>query len=91
MTHLEQNSVRLADAVFSALSRPAYQREAEYIREDIAGLEEDVRGWEMDLAEIDREIPRMERERLEKQRDVAIAKLHIMELRQQLAQKGGAQ
>ncbi len=78
------------DLTPSILNRPAYQRESQYLREDIASLEEDVRGWQLDLAEIERQIPRMERERLETERDVAIAKLRIMELRQELAQKGGA-
>ncbi len=79
------------DHMMSPPSHVPLHLPAAHILEDIASTKEDVLGWEQRIAEIDREIPRMERERLEKQRDVAVAKLRIVQLRARLAQKGGNQ
>jgi len=73
------------------LTIPAYKRQDGQLIEDIEGLEEDIRCWERDIADINRDIPRMEIERLTKQRDAAIAKLKIIELRDKLTKIEGAQ
>ena len=54
-------------------------------REEIADLEEDVQGWEKTVAQNRAEIPALERELLTCERDVAIAKLKIIELRADLS------
>lgn len=64
----------------------------EWIRDDIAAAEEDIRTWEDDIRRAQEQIPELEREVLTKQRDIAVAKLKMHELRAKLAAKeGGAQ
>jgi hypothetical protein len=52
--------------------------------EDICSLEEDIASMERDIRDIERELPKLEIEKLTKQRDVAIYKLRIVELRKKL-------
>lgn len=66
-----------------------YWGSATNLLDEIKSLEDDIASDERDIRDIDRDIPKMEVERLTKQRDVAIAKLKIIELRQKLAAKTG--
>ena len=84
-----RNAVRMVDGIFAALSRPAYQRQLEWMREEIAGLEEDAHCCAVRIEQIAAEIPKLERELLENQRDLAEHKLAIIEKRAELARKGG--
>ncbi len=54
------------------------------IEEDIASREEDICGWEEKLAQIERELPQIVMYRLELQRDIAVSKLRVMELKGRL-------
>lgn len=88
----ERNAMQMSDSIFGSLSRPAYQREAEYLREDIAGLEEDLACDEKRIRAIQFELPALEIELLSRQRDVAVKRLKLYELRAKLdAKTGGTQ
>ena len=80
------------DPIFSMQPAPAgYFGSTADLLEQIGSLEDDIASDERDIRDIDRDIPKMEIERLTKQRDVAIAKLKIIELRAKLqAKTGGA-
>ena len=52
---------------------------------DIASAECDVRQWEAEIQQIDAEVPALVRRRLCCERDIATAKLELMELRARLA------
>jgi hypothetical protein len=88
-TPTEQNAVNMGGAVFNALSQPAYQREATWLREEIAGAKDDVKGIEARAAEIRLALPKLETELLICERDAAQMKLEIIEKRALLAQKEG--
>ena len=53
---------------------------------DIASAECDVRQWEAEIQQIDAEVPALVRRRLCCERDIATAKLELMELRARLAE-----
>ncbi len=84
-----RNAVRMVDGVFAALSRPAYQRQPEWMREEIVGLDEDITCCEQRIAELKKEIPALQRELLEQQRDLAEHKLTRYEKQAELASKTG--
>ena len=54
------------------------------LRDDIEGLKSDVDGWLRTVKDNRAEIPRMQRESLICERDIAVARLKIMKLEQQL-------
>ncbi len=83
------NATQMVDAVFGALSHPAYQRQPDWLREDIAGLDEEIACCERRVAELWKEIPQLERELLEQQRDLAEHKLRRYEKQSELAAKTG--
>lgn len=56
----------------------------EWTREMIASLDDEIRTWEQRAAEIEREIPALERQRLECQRDAAVARLKQMQMQARL-------
>ena len=90
-TPIERNNSRLMDMTLSSLSIPAYKREAEWLREEIAGAKDDIKALEA-RAEVIREmLPKLEIELLSCERDAAQMKLEIIEKRAKLAaQEGGA-
>ena len=53
---------------------------------DIASAEYDVRQWEAEIQQIDAEVPALVRRRLCCERDIAMAKLELMEKRARLAE-----
>ena len=53
---------------------------------DIASTEYDVRQWEAEMRQIDAEVPALVRRRLCCERDIATAKLELMEQRARLAE-----
>lgn len=87
-----QLGAKMADAVFKALNRPAYQRQPDWLREDIAGLDADIDDYEKSITSIQKEIPALQLELLKKQRDLAECKLARYEKQAELAKAtGGAQ
>ena len=79
--------------ISDALSRPAYQREAErevaWLREEIAGAGDDVKGLEERAKVIRAMLPKLETELLICERDAAEKKLEIIEKQALLAKKEG--
>lgn len=73
-----------------ALSRPAYQREAEHMREDIASAQADVEALERRAVVIRDMLPKLEVELRVCERDIAEKKLDLIKMRNELAAKGGA-
>ena len=84
------------DPIFATHPRMApapagYFQSAEWIRDEIAGLEGDVIAWDDEIADIAIEIPKLDRRSLLLQIEAAQAKLKIIELRAKLqAKTGGA-
>ena len=60
--------------------------ELKWKREDVAALKEDVRSWQQTVDSNKVDIPKLERETLECERDIAVAKLKIIELEKEIAE-----
>ena len=82
------------DPIFAAPS-PFFSIEDEaldssaWLAEQIASLEEDIRFWDATAECKRKQIPQLERDVLICERDAAIAKLKIIDLKTQLAAKTG--
>ncbi len=59
---------------------------ADNLKFDIASTEYDVCQWEAEIRQIDAEVPALVQRRLCCERDIATAKLELMELRARLAE-----
>ena len=88
-TPIERNNNRLMDRTLGSLSFPAYKREAERLREEIAGAKDDILALEVRAVQIREMLPKLETELLICERDAAEKKLEIIEKRALLAQKEG--
>lgn len=80
---------RIADMTADALMRPAFQRDAEWLREEIAGLEEeDIPDLEAEVIRLQQEYADLPLQIAKKQLDLAQAKIKLLEKKAKL---GGAQ
>jgi hypothetical protein len=84
-----RNAVQMVDGIFAALSRPAFQRQPDWLHKEIAGLEGDIEGWQETITSNEEQIPKMQLEVLQCRLNVALAELRIHDLRTKLAAKTG--